>query len=343
MAEYQVLGLFEDVDPAANAIEALRKLGVSDRKISVLSAFPYTPKMLGRKHSHHRLMPIALTGALMGFMGAIFLTVIMPQLYPIVVGGRDIVNIPPSLIIMFELTMLGVIVGTFIGFLIEGGFPYFGPKLYDKRIAEGYIGVLAQVNDDVLFARTKQSLTDHGAQHLQEMEVRRYRDPRLAILAGLLVVGGAFALFTLLIFYDVISLPWWPDQMKESLVVAPLQGPRYPAPVGSVPIQGVAVVNNQPLTAPLPGTEDSIQRGEVLFSLHCAHCHMIAGEELTPVGAKFAVPPPAMTSDRVAGRTAESIFVTITQGRGLMLPLAENLYPDERWDVANYVLSLNAD
>ena len=341
MAVYQVLGLFEEVTPAGDAIEALRKIGVSDRKITVLSGFPYAPKMLGRKHTHSRLLPIALTGALIGFMAALFLTFIMPQLYPIVVGGRPIVNLPPSLIIIFELTVLGVIVATFIGFLVEGGFPNFGPKLYDKRIAEGYVGVQAEVNDPVLLERTVKALTDHGAQHLQQAEVARYRDPRLALLIGLLVVAGIAGGLVLLFAYDVIPLPFLPDQMKESLALAPLQGPRIPPPEGAVPVQGLAVIGNQPATAPLPPTEDSIQRGEVLFSLHCSACHLLDGDGTTVVGGKFPLPPPAMTSARVAQLTAEQLFVVITNGRGLMLPLAENLYPEERWDVVNYVQSLS--
>ncbi len=342
MAEYQMLGLFEDVAKAGDAIDALRKIGVSDRKITVMSAAPLAPKMLGRKHANHRLLPLAGIGALGGFGLGFFLTYIMPQLYPIVVAGRDIVNVPPSFIILFELTMLGVMVATFVGFLLENGFPKFGPKLYDKRIAEGYIGVQAQVNDEVLFERTRKVYADHGAQHLQEMEVKRTRDPRLMILIVLLILAGGFATFTLLIFYDIITLPWWPDQMKETLAVAPLQGPRYGAPEGSIPVQGPSLIGNEPATAPLPAAEDSIQRGEVLFALHCAHCHALEEAAApTVVGDKFVVPPPAMTSDRVAGKTPEQVFVTITNGWGLMLPLAENLYPEERWDVANYVYSLS--
>ena len=341
MAEYQILGLFEEVAQAGDAIDALRKIGVSDRKITVMSSVPLAPKMLGRKHAHHWLLPLVGVGALGGFGLGFFLTVIMPQLYPIVVAGRDIVNVPPAFIILFEMTMLGIMLATFVGFVLENGFPKFGPKLYDKRIAEGYIGVEAQVNDDVLFERARKVFSDHGAQYLQEVEARRTRDPRLAILIVLVVLLGGFATFTLLIFYDIITLPWWPDQMKETLVIGPLQD-RIPAPAGSVPVQGLAVVGNEPASAPVPATEDSIQRGQVLFSLHCAHCHTLnESDALTVVGAKFPVPPPAMTSERVAGRTAESIFVTITQGRGLMLPLAENLYPEERWDVANYIRSLN--
>ena len=51
MADTTLLALFEDIDPAANAIEKLHEMGVHDNRIEVISGVPISHKMLGRPHS----------------------------------------------------------------------------------------------------------------------------------------------------------------------------------------------------------------------------------------------------------------------------------------------------
>jgi mono/diheme cytochrome c family protein len=342
VVEYELLGLYQDVEQAADVIDALRGVGLSERWIQVLSAFPISPKVLGRKHPHHTMGLVAAAGALAGLMAALFFTVVTPQLYPIVVGGRPLVNAPPMLIVVFELVMLGTLVGAFLGFLWQGGFPAMG-GLYDERIAAGHVGVLARVNGDLL-EKTEQAYQNDGLVDLLKQEITPPRwNPRLWI--GGLVLAGAVVVNLLLlgVTYDVIHLGFLPDQMKEQVSFAPQMGPRIEAPEGIVPVQGLAVIGGRPATAPLAVTDDSLQRGEVLYSLHCALCHGPRDEEaVTAVAERFrdsglAVQPPFMAGSRVQSLDAESIFVAISNGWGTMPSLAENLYPAERWDVVNYV------
>jgi hypothetical protein len=45
-------------------------------------------------------------------------------------------------VVTFELTMLGLLISTFLGVLVETISPSFGPQGYDARITDGQIGVL---------------------------------------------------------------------------------------------------------------------------------------------------------------------------------------------------------
>jgi len=138
------LALFkeDDVDRASQAISHLREMGISDRNISVISGVPYSDKILGRPMAWTRVPLIALTGACLGFVTALLLTFGTPYLYPLIVGKQPLYPIPTSIVVIFELTMLGLLISTFIGVFVEAISPSFGPKGYNPKISDGYIGVL---------------------------------------------------------------------------------------------------------------------------------------------------------------------------------------------------------
>jgi len=138
------LALFKEdqLEQATEAIHALRHLGVSDKDMSVISGVPYSEKILGRPMSWTRIPLIGGLGALAGFLVAMFLNFGTPLLYPIRVGGMAYQTIPTSIVVTFELTMLGLLISTFIGVFVETISPSFGPQGYDPRVTDGHIGVL---------------------------------------------------------------------------------------------------------------------------------------------------------------------------------------------------------
>ncbi len=80
MAESKVvdlLAVFPDLEPAANAIEQLRTLGVHDECMNVISGVPVTEAMLGRPHQWTNVPRIAMGGAILGFSGGFFLAFII--------------------------------------------------------------------------------------------------------------------------------------------------------------------------------------------------------------------------------------------------------------------------
>jgi hypothetical protein len=61
----------------------------------------------------------SLLGALGGFGAAIMLNVISTWQYPLTVGGMPLIPIPTTIVVIFELTMLGMLLATFFGVFIE--------------------------------------------------------------------------------------------------------------------------------------------------------------------------------------------------------------------------------
>ena len=339
MAEVQLLGLFHEATPTGDTIEQLRQAGVTDEKITVMSGIPYRSDVLGRPHPHRRVGGIALIGGVLGLAIGLFLSVGIFLLYPLVQGGQPVVPIPPTLIILFELTMLGTMFAAFFGLLGENRFPIFKSQMYDPRITEGHIGVLAQV-DEPLADRVEQILRDNGAHHMRREAYEERTDRRLTMFwAGLLTALVVLAAVILLFAYDVVKLQV-PTQMANQDSIAYLQGPRLAAPAAAVPVQGPVLIAGQPASEPVAPTADSLQRGQVLFGIHCQLCHGKDAKGDGPLSGYFNPHPADLTSSRVKDLTDQQIFTVITNGFYPMPSLAENLDPSERWDVINYLRTL---
>jgi mono/diheme cytochrome c family protein len=339
MANHSVLGLYHEATSTADTIDRLRELGVPDEAITVMSGVPYTPEMLGRRPVYERLLPIALIGAVGGFLAALFLTVVTPYLYPIEVGGQPLVPGPPTIIIVFEFTMLGALLATFGGLLAEIAFPAVGRQVYDHRITEGHIGVLAVV-DETLVAQVESAFKETGAHHLKRVEVdqppRRRPFLRLAFVGVFVLIPTVIGL---LFAYSVLAIPL-PNQMVHQPSIGYEQGPRLAAPANAVPIQGPVLIDGQPASEPVSTTPNSLQRGRILFEINCAMCHGQDGSGKGRLSGYFSPSPANLTSEEVQALSDGQIFLVITQGWGIMPSLAENLSPVERWDVVNHVRSL---
>jgi mono/diheme cytochrome c family protein len=340
MAEVQLLGLFRDVAATAEALAQLRPLGVPDDHITVMSGIPLKPEMLGRHPPRTLLSRITLTGTLLGLMGAALLTFGMFLAYRLNQGGQGLTPIPPTLIVFFEVSMLGTMGLTFLGLFLVNDFPVLKPTAYDPRITEGAIGLAVDL-EEALLERAEGLLTAAGAFDCRRLPASPKRDTRRLLFitaAGALALGGAAVLG--LWAYDVIKLPT-PTQMSEQPSLDYDQGPRLAAPVSAVPVQGPELIAGQPATEPLPATTASLQRGQVLFGLHCALCHGATGVGNGKVGIFFTPTKPAdLTGAAVQRLSADQLFVILTQGAGVMPPLAENLSVGERWDVINFVRTL---
>ena len=340
MAEVQLLGLFPQAASTAEAIAQLRQLGVPDEKITVMSGVPYKPSILGRPRPRTALGRLTLTGTGLGLLAALFLTVGIYLLSSLNQGGQPLIPIPPSLIIFFEVAMLGTMGLTFVGLFFVNRFPILKPHLYDPRITEGAIGIAANLDEDLL-RQAENIFTTCGAFDCVRAKTDPPRDSRNGLFwatVGVVLVAGAAGL--MLWAYDVIKIEI-PDQMVEQPSIDYNQGPRLAAPAAAVPIQGSELIAGQPASTPVPPTSGSLQRGQVLFNFHCTVCHGASGAGAGVLSGFFtAVKPADLTSLTVQSRSSEQLFVVLTQGVGFMPPFAENLTVSERWDVINHIRTL---
>ena len=104
--------------------------------------------MLGRPTPPARVPIFGMLGALGGLSTALFFNVGTPLLYAIRVGGQPLIPIPTSAVLTFELTMLGLLVGTFLGVMWTIRLPTARRRPYDSRVADGHIGVLLLCTKD---------------------------------------------------------------------------------------------------------------------------------------------------------------------------------------------------
>jgi mono/diheme cytochrome c family protein len=340
MADVQLLGLFREVDSISEVVSRLHELGVPDEKMSVMSGIPYKPEILGRPHPRGGIGRFALLGALLGLLTALLLTIGTVLLYPQTQGGQPLIPVPPTLIIVFELTMLGTMWVTFFSLVLSNRLPNLDPQAYDPEITEGAIGLLVHVEAERL-SQVEALLTAQGAHRCQRVDLGPQTGRRRMWFWTAVGVAAVVALAAgLALAYDVIKLPI-PSNMVDQVSIDYQQGPRLAAPSGAVPIQGPDLIGGQPASQPHAVTSESLQRGKVLFDINCALCHGPAGKGDGKIGAYFVSSLPAdLTSQKVQNLPDTEIFLVITQGRGAMPSLAENLAREDRWDVVNYVRQL---
>jgi hypothetical protein len=136
------LALFTDIDPAATAIDKLRELGIPDSDMSIISSMPYSDRMLGRPMSWTFVPKLAILGFLLGFVVSLLFNFGTPLLYPIRVGNLPYLPIPTTAVLTFEISMLGLLLFTFLGVIWESAFPSFGPKIYHPEISDGRIALV---------------------------------------------------------------------------------------------------------------------------------------------------------------------------------------------------------
>lgn len=165
------LALFTDIDPATHAIDKLRELGIPDKEMTIVSGVPFSDKMLGRPVTWSRVPQIGMAGFAIGFVISLFLNFGTPMLYPIRVGGMPYLSIPTSLVLIFEISMLGLMISTFLGVIWESTFPSWGPKEYHPEISDGKIAVVFNCPPEI-HTQVHEDLGKLGATWLHRTEAK---------------------------------------------------------------------------------------------------------------------------------------------------------------------------
>lgn len=151
-------------------------------------------------------------------------------------------------------------------------------------------------------------------------------------------LGGVVLLFS----FDILKLEWI-SFMEIQPAYRPMEDPLLP-PEHSIPIEGaISIPGMGAPENPVEADEASLARGSELYTINCRMCHGPTGGGNGPIAPFLAVKPANLTSDLVQAKSDGSIFLTISNGiDGRMPPLNENLTVPERWDVVNFVRTLQA-
>jgi hypothetical protein len=166
-----LLAVFADLEPAADAIEQLRHLGVHDDCMNVISGVPVTEAMLGRPRQWTNVPRLAMGGASVGMLTGIFLGFMSPNMYTIQVGGQPFAPVPPAIIVIFEMTMLGLLLSTFLGVFLDSYFPNYRPMHYVAEVSDGKIAILIEC-PQADEAKITEALRKLGAESVQHAEAQ---------------------------------------------------------------------------------------------------------------------------------------------------------------------------
>jgi Alternative complex III, ActD subunit len=164
-----IYGLYSDPDSAQHAVEELRRQGVSDQVITVITSQPYEEYEFSHRYQQTWIFWIAAAGGVLGLLIGLTLSYLTETLWPIVTGGMPIVAWWPNIIIMFELTMLGAILATVVSLLVTTELPATRSRVYDAEVSQGKIMVAVEGPSDVDVPRLERTLRATGIHEVKRV------------------------------------------------------------------------------------------------------------------------------------------------------------------------------
>lgn len=159
-----VMGVFYYVDDVTEAVRALRQTGHGN--LRVLSPVPYhdVERALEQGPSIGRW--VTLGGALLGITGGFALCIYSVLSWPLVVGGKELISLPPFVVIGYEsMILLGSLANLF-GMLALTRLPEVKASApWDPRFTEDRIGIWVPCSGETA-AKVREMLRGHGAEEV---------------------------------------------------------------------------------------------------------------------------------------------------------------------------------
>ena len=137
-----IVGVFGYLDDAVRALRELKARGFTH--LTVYSPVPRheLDEVLAKPESPVRRF--ALVGGLTGVSFGFFYAIATSLDWPLIVGGKPIVSLPPYVVIGFETTILIGALATVAGMLLNAKLPRLSRSPgYDPRFSSDKIGIVA--------------------------------------------------------------------------------------------------------------------------------------------------------------------------------------------------------
>ena len=135
---------FAQPTEARQAIRRLLQAGIQPESMEVMTSQPIHGEPFIPNMKPTKLRTWALVGAAVGLVGGLLLATVTALNYPLVKGGMPIVAPWTVGLITYETTMLGAVLATLVGLLVELGLPNFKKLPYDPSVVDG--GVVLAVS-----------------------------------------------------------------------------------------------------------------------------------------------------------------------------------------------------
>ena len=164
--KYQgVMGIYSYVDDATRAVHALHDLG--HKNLSVFSPVPYHELEHAQKQGPSLVRWVTFGGAMLGVTGGFALCIYSVYSYPLVVGGKELLSLPPFVTIGYESMILIGALANLVGMLALGRLPAVKSKApYDPRFTEDRIGIWVPCSGPAA-DKVKDAMRGQGAEEVQ--------------------------------------------------------------------------------------------------------------------------------------------------------------------------------
>jgi len=160
-----VMGVFYYVDDVAGAVTALRQVGYRD--VSVFSPVPHHQIERALEQGPSLVRWITFVGGVTGATAGFSICIYSVLSYPLVVGGKELVSLPPFVVIGYESMILLAALSNLLGMLALARLPHVKSKApYDPRFTEDKIGVWVACDGDAA-ERVRELMRGHGAEEVK--------------------------------------------------------------------------------------------------------------------------------------------------------------------------------
>ncbi len=160
-----VMGVFYYVDDATEAVKTLRQAGHKD--LRVYSPVPHHEIEHALEQGPSIVRWVTFVGGVLGFTAGLSLSIYSCISYPLVVGGKELVSLPPYMIIAYESMILLAGLTNLLGMMALARIPEVRPSApYDPRFTEDRIGIWVPCRGDDV-KKVEQLLNGHQAEEVQ--------------------------------------------------------------------------------------------------------------------------------------------------------------------------------
>lgn len=166
-----VLGIYDDEDVLLSAIKQVRESGVKIHE--VYSPFPVHGIDVALGYKRTRLPIAAFMFGLLGTSLALLMQMWMLGFdWPMIIGGKDFISLPPFIPVTFELTVLLSALGMVGTFMIVSDLkPYKKPRIYDIRITDDkHVMAIDLAKNDLAKDDIKKIVSSSGAGEVNDKD-----------------------------------------------------------------------------------------------------------------------------------------------------------------------------
>jgi hypothetical protein len=359
---YAVSALFDTPDQIIQAANTVA--GAGYKKFDVLTPYPLHGLDDAMKLKPTKIGWVGLFAGLSGTTLAFLMIWWMVGVdYKNVFGGKPFFNLPPSIPIMFELTVL-LSALSLVGFLIAvfNKLPANANPLMDtdfiRHVTSDKFGAYIEADDPKFnYNEVHDLFTGLGASSISDIHEVVYDEGKtknplldLKFLSNLAGAGITAVIVTYVVLEYVIFLPpfnWMHRQPKVLPQTSseffkdgysmrkPVEGTVargfIPYEFKGMPDSLISIVPN-----PLPITKEVLETGKKRFDTYCSPCHGYYGKGDSRLRGQFPIPP-TLHSEKVRKWKDANIYHVITNGQNVMPSYERQISRDDRWAIIHYL------